>query len=220
MIALLPLYLLGNLHCIGMCGPLMMFIAKHRYRWFYFLGRLTSFSFVGLLSGEMGFLVTAALKKVHLPALFSLGVGLVIITFGITSLLHLAYPGQKLLNRVGGNLSIALSRNLSKESPWPIFIFGLATILLPCGQTVVVYSAIALMQSAWLGLLNGFLFALLTSPSLIAAMQASAFLQKWRKHYRTWMGIAMLIVGTIALLRGLAELGVIPHLSKSHLVIY
>ncbi len=220
MISLLPLYLLGNLHCIGMCGPLVAFFGKHRYRYFYFLGRLLSFSIVGLISGEMGILVTALLKKVHLQALFSLSVGVLITSFSISALLNWAYPGQKVLAKAGTALSIKMSSQLHKQSPWPIFLFGLATILLPCGQTVVVYSAIALMDSALLGLLNGFLFALLTSPSLILAMHASSFLQRWKRHYRQWMGAAMLVVGMLAILRGLAEFGVIPHLSKFHIVLY
>ena len=214
----MPLYLLGNLHCIGMCGPIVAFLGRHRYRYFYFLGRLTSFSFVGLISGEMGILITALLKKVHVPALFSFAIGIVIISFGFSSLLQLAYPGQRVLAKAGGRLSFSLSKHLTKESPWPLFLFGFCTILLPCGQIVVVFSAIALMQSAPLGLLNGFLFALLTSPSLLLAMRASSFLKKW--NYRTLMGIAMLIVGMLAILRGLADLGVISHLGKSHLVIY
>ncbi len=30
LLALLPLYILGNLHCIGMCGPIVAFLSRHR----------------------------------------------------------------------------------------------------------------------------------------------------------------------------------------------
>ena len=51
---LLPVYLFGNIHCAGMCGPLMMLLAKNRYRWAYFAGRLVSYTLAGLLSAEIG----------------------------------------------------------------------------------------------------------------------------------------------------------------------
>ncbi|MCH9611504.1 MAG: hypothetical protein S4CHLAM81_09100 [Chlamydiales bacterium] len=212
---LILFYLLGNLHCLGMCGPIVAFLGRHKYRNFYFLGRLTSFSLTGLISSQLGILLTALFKQLHLTALFSFLVGGVILLFGLFSLLQLAYPGQQLLAKAGGSLSIKMSQQLTKDSPWPLFTFGLCTILLPCGQTIVAFSAMALLPHPWMGLLHGFLFATLTSPSLFLAMQG------FRKlNYRKWMGIAMLIVGVIAILRGFADLEMIPHLGKFHLVLY
>ena len=198
-----------------MCGPLVAFLGRHPFRFYYFIGRLLSFSLVGMISGEMGILTTALLKKIQIPALFSLSIGCMIVTFGIFSLLEYAYPGQKLLAKASGKLSISLGRQLSQKSPWPLFLFGFCTIALPCGQTVVVFSAIACMQGAWQGLCHGFLFALLTSPSLFLAMHG------FRKiHHRKWMGIAMLMVGILFILRALADIGLIEHFGKSHLVLY
>ena len=54
LITMLPLYLLGNLHCIGMCGPLVMLLGQQRCRAFYFLGRTLSFTLAGLLAGALG----------------------------------------------------------------------------------------------------------------------------------------------------------------------
>lgn len=212
---LILFYLLGNLHCMGMCGPIAAFLGRHRFRYYYLLGRLVSFSVVGMFSAEMGLVLTAFLRKLHIPALFSFAVGSLILLFALFSLLEKAYPGQKLLARASGQLSVQLGRRLTEDSPWPLFLFGLCTVLLPCGQTVVVFSAIALMQNPLLGLLHGFTFALLTTPALFLAMFS------FRKlNYRKWMGIAMLLIGLLAILRGFADLGWISHFGKSHLVIF
>jgi uncharacterized protein len=110
-----------------------------------------------------------------------------------------------------------------RDQPWPTFLFGFFTIALPCGQTVVVFSACALYGDPFIGLINGLVFALLTSPALFAAMHAHRFFQKLKPSYNTIMGGCAVLVGLLSFCRGLAELEYIPHLiinSEYHLVIY
>ena len=56
LLTMLPLYLFGNVHCLGMCGPLVMLIGQHHFRYFYFVGRTLSFTLAGGLAGAAGFL--------------------------------------------------------------------------------------------------------------------------------------------------------------------
>ena len=77
------------------------------------------------------------------------------------------------------------------------------------------------------GFFNGLAFALLTSPSLFFAMRAHSFLQQARHYYRAVVGGSALFVGMIAILRGLAEVEIIPHFIINpsapiyyHIVIY
>src|SRR5271154_4934849 len=84
--ALLPLYLLGNFHCLGMCGPLVFMIGQHRYRYFYFLGRLLSFTLAGMAAGEIGFLVNSFFQTYHISAAASAIFGATIILTGVSAL--------------------------------------------------------------------------------------------------------------------------------------
>ncbi|MCH9626750.1 MAG: hypothetical protein S4CHLAM2_03780 [Chlamydiales bacterium] len=221
---LLPIYLFGNLHCAGMCGPLMALLAKNKYRHAYLIGRMLSYTLAGLLSAEIGMLFFHTLGRYHLSAFLSLLFGGVIIGLGLLSFLRLSYPGARWLAKKTAGISALLSRLLASYGPLPVFLFGVCTLLLPCGQTLVVFSACALDARPLTGLMNGFLFALLTSPSLIVSM--SAF-KKLRTHYHIWMGCATLLVGALALLRGLADLEVVDHLvlnpnasNAFHIVLY
>jgi uncharacterized protein len=90
---------------------------------------------------------------------------------------------------------------------------------------LMVFSAIALYGDPLLGLINGFLFAALTSPSLIFAMHAAG----WIKPKGTWarylLPLAALPPAAMAFLRGFAEMGAIEHLSivlpfQIHLVLF
>jgi len=211
LIAMLPFYIFGNLHCLGMCGPLVMMISAHRFRAFYFLGRILSFTLTGMAAGEAGAVLNVILNQFHIPAAASFLFGSIILVVGICSLLGWSYPGHHWLGKRMASANRTLSVLILKDQPFATFLFGFFTILLPCGQTLVVFSACALTGSAWIGLINGFAFALLTSPSLLFAMQAHSFLSRAKKHYNTIMGVTAILVGIFALCRALAEVNLIPH---------
>ncbi|CUI17896.1 hypothetical protein PNK_2298 [Candidatus Protochlamydia naegleriophila] len=209
---LLPLYLFGNIHCLGMCGPLVMMLGKHRYRFLYFGGRILSFSLAGLLAGEAGAVVQVFLKEYHLAEIISLICGLLIIYWGFSLLFHWKFfKGMAQWKSLAG-LNKTLSSLLLKDTSGSTFLFGFLTVLLPCGQTLVVFSACALVGDGAIGLFNGFAFALLTTPSLILAMHAYTFFGKLKRHANTVLGISSIAVGILACCRGLAEMGWISHL--------
>lgn len=210
--AMLPIYLFGNLHCIGMCGPLVMMIGQHRYRYFYFLGRLMSFTLAGMIAGEAGAVLALFLKQYHVSALASFFFGSVIFAVGIYSLLGRHYPGHQWLAKRLAPFNHNLSLLMLRDQPWPSFLFGFFTVALPCGQTLVVFSACALAGSLWVGFVNGFAFALLTSPALLLAMNAQSLLHRAKRHYNVIMGVCSLLIGALALCRGFAEIDLIPHL--------
>ena len=221
--SLLPVYLLGNFHCLGMCGPLVMLLGKHRFRYLYFLGRGLSFSLAGLIAGEMGVLLQVFLKELHIPAATSLIIGLFIIWIGVHSLIGSEMKGMRQLAKWLSPVTQRLSVLLLRETPWATFLFGFFTLLLPCGQTLFVFSACALAMDPWVGLLNGAAFALLTSPSLFLALHAQSLFPAAKHSFGIVLGISALMIGTIALLRSLAEWELIPHLilnERFHLVIF
>ncbi len=218
---LLPLYLVGNLHCIGMCGPLVMMIGKHQYRYWYFVGRILSFSAAAGIAGAFGSVLNALLDEYHLSALLSCGMGTIFLVFALLKFLkikiYVPHPkGLQIINRKLASLML-------QDTPHHSFLFGFSTVFLPCGQSMLVFSACALAGSALAGAFNGAAFALLTSPSLFVAMQAHHLLTFGRRHYDTLLAACSLIIGILAICRGFAELGLIEHLSlfpSYHIVIY
>lgn len=209
---MLPLYLFGNLHCLGMCGPLVAMIAHHRFRWWYFAGRLLSFALAGGIAGFFGAVLHAVLSRFHVAAVTSFLFGGIILSVGVSSLLGWQQLQLPWLSRLMSRFNKVIALLMLKDKAWPTFLFGLATILLPCGQTVIVYSACALEGDPWVGLFNGAAFASLTSPSLVLAMHATQWLVRLRPYYNTLLGVAGILVGTVALCRGMADLQIIPHL--------
>lgn len=227
LLSMLPLYLFGNLHCLGMCGPLVMMIGQHRYRYFYFLGRTLSFSLAGMIAGAVGAVSDSFFRQYHLGEATTFLFGFILLILGICTLANWSYPGHQWLARKLAGINHTLSLLMLRDKAWPAFLFGFFTLALPCGQTLIVFSACALSGDLVVGLLNGFAFALLTSPSLFFAMKAHLILRQARDYYRAVVGISALMVGGIAILRGMAESGIISHwilnpnsLSSYHVVIF
>jgi uncharacterized protein len=210
-----------------MCGPLVMLIGQHRYRLFYFIGRLLSFSLAGLLAGEGGAVLHLFLKRFYLAETVSLLCGIVIMGWGLQKIL-----GRQVVQKLSKKQTLNpmhqwVSTLLLKDTIMATFLFGFFTVILPCGQTLIVFSACALSGNAWVGLGNGFAFALLTSPSLFMAMHTLALFKKFKPYDRAVLGASSILVGLLAFCRGLAEIGLISHwvINPSaptyyHLVIY
>lgn len=210
--SLLPLYLFGNLHCMGMCGPLVMLLGQHHYRIFYFFGRLLSFSLAGMLAGELGAVLHVILKDYYLAEIASLVCGILMMGWGVHKISGRQSKGAK-INQLSplNALHRWTSTLLLKDHGWSTFLFGFFTVALPCGQTLVVFSACALAGNAWVGLGNGFAFALLTTPSLVIAMHTLKLFKKFKHYDRTIIGGCAIFVGLLSCCRGFAEMGWIAH---------
>lgn len=215
-LTMLPVYLMGNLHCMGMCGPLVAMIGKHRYRWYYFLGRLLAFTLAGGLAGGVGAVVGALFSLYHLSALTSFVFGLLILAITFSGFSGWQIPGSRWFNTKMSRAGRWMTPLMLQDRRWPTFLFGFLTIALPCGQTLIVYSACALVGDVVVGLFNGGMFALLTSPSLFIAMHIHRIFPGSHGQARHVLAAAGALVGALAIGRGLADLDVIPHLVVSH----
>lgn len=226
---MLPIYIFGNLHCLGMCGPLAMMLAKQKYRLFYFLGRLVSYTIAGMIAGFFGQVLNVLLKEVHFQVITSFTFGLIFLIVGFSNLfaLQLFTSLNHTISKRLARLTRPLSFLILKSKPLPTFLFGFFTVMLPCGQTLLVFSACALSGDFFTGMINGFAFALFTSPSLFLSMQADSFLSKTKKFYPYLIGISAICIGFISLCRGVADLDLIDHFSLNfglseafHFIIY
>ncbi len=218
--AMFPIYLLGNFHCIGMCGPIAMLLGRSPYRGFYLLGRLVSFTFAGFLAGAFGEVLAISLNAYHLAGLLSIVIGLVMALSGVFLLGSIKTPFLWKIEKLAHPFREKMNQLLFSQEPMPLFLVGFFTIALPCGQTLLVYSACALSGSAWIGTLNGFAFGLLTTPSLYLAMRGSGMLARIKKYYRPIVGGMSIAIGSVAILRGLAEWGWISHFGIHPIMLY
>ena len=205
----------GGLHCLGMCGPLVVAATRvrkaqpcaHRNQLLHHLGRVTSYSLMGLTAGSMGRIVSLAGWQQPL----SIGMGFLVIGAVMAPRLKSlsGFVGYQIAHLTG-----ALSRQLTSQSPWSHLGLGLCHGLLPCGLVYVAVASAAATGHPISGGLFMVAFGLGTFPALLGV----GMFQQWSFQLgsRAWIngsvlkGLA-LFTGGILILRGLG-LG-IPLLS-------
>ena len=216
----------GSPHCLGMCGgivsALSFALAKETatqrllLQSFYHLGRLLSYSFLGLLVGLLGKGLLTPLANSKWPYVFT---SLMMIAFG----LYLTgwWRGLDKLEVFGAKIWKAMTplrqRFMPINSMPRALIAGMLWGFLPCG---LVYSSLALaLTSANPITASGTMlaFGLGTLPMmLLAGSTAGALKQKLQQHgWRTANGLLIIAFGVWTLLQTVI---LTPHNAHQHQV--
>ncbi|MUP47316.1 sulfite exporter TauE/SafE family protein [Gramella sp. BOM4] len=211
--------LLGSFHCVGMCGPIAFLLpvdresrARRLFQIFlYHLGRLFSYSIIGIAFGLVG----KSLLLFGFQQYLSIFVG------GLM-LLAVLFPALNIeSNRFGrswfrliGKLKSSLGKELKKKRPDTFFSVGFLNGFLPCGLVyMAVFAAIA-AGNALEGSFYMLLFGLGTIPLMTSAIWIGNFISgRIRARIRRFIPVAVGIIACLFILRGLG-LG-IPYVSPS-----
>jgi sulfite exporter TauE/SafE len=220
--------LVGSLgHCLGMCGPLVIMVGLQLkrsgrsglpYHFLYHSARITVYALMGALGGMIGSLLGLARPLSQVAGVASLLLGIGVIVFG------LGYLGWLPIRRLEGSgawVSKAMGGALKRGGTGGVALLGALNGLLPCG---LVYSALLVTASTG-GALSGGLgmvfFGIGTLPPLLlVGMGAGAVSVRARQMLTRIAGAVIIVVGLQLLLRGLAALGVAPHLHLGRLVLW
>ena len=205
----LLLGLAGSLHCVGMCGPLLLALPLDaagkrqvlRQMLVYHAGRILTYAALGLLFGLLGkgLAVAGFQKMLSIAAgVFMLGMAFMAWRFErmVTALPGFGAFTQGLKSRMG---------NLLRHNPrGSTFSLGLLNGLLPCGM---VYAALAGAIATTGSLEGGFfmaVFGLGTLPLLLGvSVLGRSFSPAVRKNIRFAQTSLLGLVGLLLLQRGL-----------------
>lgn len=214
-------FLLGTIssfHCVGMCGPLALSLPLAAYSTpkkvfgiiLYNLGRVTTYSFLGLLFGFVGRQIFIA----GFQQMFSITVGGLILLFFLLAKFKKKFssfgPANKFYIKVQSLVAGFLRiRNLSG-----FYLTGLANGLLPCGMVYLAITGAMATSNPLQGMEFMAAFGLGTMPALMLLSFAGFIISiKARSFIRKLTPYAFILMGVLLILRGL-NLG-IPYLSPS-----
>lgn len=208
--------LLGSFHCVGMCGPIAFMLPidrKNKTKGIfqilsYHLGRLLTYSLIGLLFGLLG-------KGFYF---FGFQQQLSIIV-GVSMILIILFPKffskvnfSKNINKIIFKVKNALGKELKKKGNDTFFTIGFLNGFLPCGLVyMAVFGALA-TTNALSGSLYMFLFGLGTIPLMTSVVYLGNFTKgTLRNKIQKTIPIVVVFIGVLFVLRGLG-LG-IPYIS-------
>jgi sulfite exporter TauE/SafE len=219
--------LFGSVHCIGMCGPIVLALpgtsARGRAmiagRLIYNFGRILTYGFIGFMFGLLGNRI--ALFGFQQVVSIALGV-LVIIIIILPSGLK-----QKINHLLGFDIFLIklkyyFSRFFKSKNKSALFAIGILNGFLPCGFVYIgVSGALAVSSNFfYFGALFMLFFGLGTLPVMLGTSLLGNFVNvNLRKKLNFAIPVFAIILGIIFILRGL-NLG-IPYISpqnpqKSH----
>lgn len=211
MIAAFLTGLFGSLHCLGMCGPLVMALPGQsgaRFWWgrlLYHSGRILTYSVMGGLVALLG----VAAQMFALQQVVSLVMGLGLLSMAVLSFFNGSNSGSSWISkwviRMAGKL-------LQKKTLGRLFGLGLVNGLLPCGMVYIGLFQAALAPSMIRGMATMALFGLGTWPIMMGLAVSGKWIRaRFKSPPKFLVPGLMLTVGLMLTLRGMA-LG-IPYLS-------
>lgn len=206
--------LFGSLHCVGMCGPIVMAIPIVGETWIkiftgrilYNAGRITTYALMGLLFGLFG----KQLQLIGLQQYISLiSGGVILIYLFLPSSLKHKVAHSKIYSMFYDRLKIYFGKLMARKSVVSLYVIGILNGLLPCGFVYVGIAGALTMNTPAEGAIYMALFGLGTFPVMFITATLGNFIHiKLRKKLIPAMAF---LLALLFILRGL-NLG-IPFLS-------
>lgn len=206
----------GSLHCVGMCGPLISMMPYNRNsRWSFFisksanhLGRLTTYSALGLLFGLMGQGIAAAGFQQWLSIIS----GLAILTMVFWPKKWNQFSPKGKIFSFTNWVKTKFASLLKQNSPQKLYLLGVLNGLLPCGLLYIALAASISTGNTLKGAAFMLLFGLGTVPALaIVGIFSHALKQRYNRGFFKFTRILLVLTAFLLILRG-SNLG-IPYLS-------
>ncbi|WP_291083681.1 sulfite exporter TauE/SafE family protein [Flavobacterium sp. BFFFF1] len=219
LIAALVLGMVSSLHCVAMCGPIVLMLPVARNNperkalqiISYHLGRITTYTFLGFIFGFFG----RALSVAGMQQYLSITAGMVMILMVLLpkktfQKYSLSTPAFRLIGRVKS----AMASHLKKQSFFSLYSIGLLNGFLPCAM---VYGALFGALSTQ-NVLSGMVFMAVFGLGTVPLMSMVNYLYRYitmpiRNRLQKLIPYTMIVMGMLLILRGLVL--DIDHVSPS-----
>ncbi|SDE58779.1 sulfite exporter TauE/SafE family protein [Riemerella columbipharyngis] len=207
----------SGFHCLGMCGPIAMSmgISKKQSSNFYLqnfiyqLGRITTYTLLGLVFGIVG----EGFQLAGLQQTLTVFAGIILILMSVTSFRGTDFATKiPFLSKLLFQVKIKLGTLLSQTGYSSRFLTGVLNGLLPCGMVYMALTASLAAGDMWKSTTFMALFGLGTFPFMFVAVAFGNILTVVvRTQILKFVPVLMLILGGLFVLRGL-DIG-IPYVS-------
>ncbi|MDZ7660025.1 sulfite exporter TauE/SafE family protein [Fodinibius sp.] len=206
----------GSFHCIGMCGPIALALpGKNDFplrliggRLLYNMGRVITYSLLGLLFGLVGHSANIA----GLQQSLSIFLGVLIIVGAFFQIRPSEQWKEKLgLNKFYSKVEQRIRRQFKKQGMGTLLIIGLLNGLLPCGFVYVGLAGAVTTGSILQSGIFMALFGLGTIPAMMTMALAPSFITiKWRQRINNWIPYLAVAFGIYLIIRGIV-IGEVLH---------
>ena len=221
---LLAAGLAGSLHCVGMCGPILLAFSRAAGTrspvsgdrgaasvefLTYHAGRLWTYALLGFVAGSLGERLRegAGIYGWQRPAAILSAVVVILAGALLTGLLParrleawLSGCGIARLRGAGWFRALAATPGMPHR-----FLLGALLGFLPCGLVYAMLAVVAALPTPWHAALGMLIFGLGTVPSLTAVLLFGRSIADWvRRHGTRVVAAGLILAGGVMLARALA----------------
>lgn len=204
--------LLGSLHCVGMCGPFAMLASSSEERKSvlaptaaYSLGRLSTYSLVGVVFGSLGMALNQSIAAVggvslsSIQQIATMAAGGLMIAVGVIALarqlgwrVHLPNGFRWLQTILKNGFGVVRKQPRIRKA----FLIGALSCLMPCGWLYTFAIVAAGTGSPWMGGLTMISFWAGTVPIMVALMLGAGKLgSAFQQKVPVAMAILVILIG-------------------------
>jgi len=208
--------LAGSLHCVGMCGPILLGLSRRlpQGRSFgsdalaYHLGRLWTYVLLGLVAGAFGLRLEQAWGG---RRAFALALGAIVVFNGALLLRRKGSAAERWLAARFGTLrrGVMAGTGLAGRRGFIArFLVGAVMGLTPCGMVWMALVPAAALGHPLLAGLGMLCFGVGTLPALSSVVLLDRFLAlRFRRHGRAIAAVALILAGIWLFARALPGSG-------------
>ena len=201
--------LVGSLHCVGMCGPLMLAVPYSASQKFnillevftYQLGRILVYTLLGALIGGVG----KGLYLAGLQSVFSVLTGVVLLVAALLSFdLENFITRLSLMEKLNTGVKSRVNALWKSQGKGFHLKIGMLNGLLPCGLVYLAIVGAVTMPNILSSALYMTSFGLGTLPLLVLTIMAGQRLSlSWRSRLQRLYPVFVAAVGIFLIIRGL-----------------
>jgi uncharacterized protein len=213
---------LGSAHCVAMCGPYVamctaQFVprgatpaARYGLRVFFNLGRIATYSLIGLIVGAFGQIAQELASGFGVTGATAIAAGIAAMIFGLSMIGWFRDPARVVAMAGLGRLLVAGRVRVNQAPPAAApLLLGALQGWLPCALVYAAASRASLAGSPAMGALTMLVFGLGTLPAVFAMTLVPQTLLRRVKAQRL-AGVLLAGLGVLLILRGLANFGLVP----------
>jgi uncharacterized protein len=212
---------LGSAHCVAMCGPYVtmctaQFVprgataaARCGLRVVFNLGRIATYSFIGLIVGAFGQIAQELASRFGVTGITAIAAGIAALVFGLSMIGWFRDPARVVAMAGLGRWLVAGRVRVNQAPPAAApLLLGALQGWLPCALVYAAASRASLAGSPAMGALTMLVFGLGTLPAVFAMTLVPQTLLRRVKAQRL-AGMLLAGLGVLLILRGLASFGLV-----------
>ena len=215
--------LAGSLHCIGMCGPLVLSLpvshdndlSRISGGLIYNSGRILSYTIMGLIFGSIGNLIITTKWQSSL----SIGLGIIIFLYLLFPKKYFHFSTVTILGKPFMLLRQQLGRLFQSKKLSSLLFIGVLNGFLPCGLVYLALTSSIISASPVNGGMFMLFFGLGTFPMMFATVLMGNYLnQSLRQKIHKAVPALLFFMAILLILRGM-NLGIpfiSPELGAGH----